>query len=98
MQYLNWAERKGFAARVVHEELFSPRNTREIILLIEGVAVCGLLRIEDGVHEFVYGKTSRLPRRSHFVNVRVAPIVEEAAFDEEQVRVRTKQRSGSGQR
>jgi ATP-dependent Clp protease ATP-binding subunit ClpC len=96
--YLHWADRKGFVARVVHEELFSPKRTRELILLIEGVAICGLLRNEDGIHEFIYGKTSQLPRRSHFVHVRVAPIFDEAAFDDSRIRIQVRKRSGTGQR
>ena len=71
--YQNWAKRKGFDARLVHEQL-ADGLTEEAILLIEGVAIYGMLRNESGIHEFVYGDAS--DRRSSFVNVRVVPILQ----------------------
>ena len=69
--YRQWAERKGYGIRVVHEEAAGKKLTREVVMEITGPAVFGILRAEEGEHEFVFGKTSRLPRRNRFVSVRV---------------------------
>lgn len=74
--YLNWAHLKGFEAKIVHEDLFSPKITRDILLLIEGVAVYGMLRGEVGMHEMVYGRTPQHAKKSKFVKVRVLPVVD----------------------
>ena len=69
--YRHWANRKGYGIRFVHEEAAGKNLTREVVLEITGPAVFGILRGEEGEHEFVFGKTSRLPRRNRFVSVRV---------------------------
>ncbi len=71
--YLQWAQRKGYGVRVVHEEAVtgSAKLTREAVIEITGPAVYGVLRAEEGQHEFVFGKTARLARRNRFVSVRV---------------------------
>jgi ATP-dependent Clp protease ATP-binding subunit ClpC len=69
--YRHWARRKGYGIRLVHEESDGKKLTREIVMEISGPAVFGILRGEEGEHEFVFGKTSRLPKRNRFVNVRV---------------------------
>jgi len=74
--YCGWARRKGFSTKLVHEDLLSPKITQEVVLLIEGVAVYGLLSTEDGLHEFVYDRTSKAARETHFVKVRVMAVVD----------------------
>lgn len=74
--YINWSKRKGLSSTIVHEELISPKITREVVLLIEGVAIYGLLSAEDGLHEFIYGRTSKAARETHFVKVRIMAIVD----------------------
>ncbi len=74
--YLNWAHLKGFEVKILHEDLASPKITREVLLLIEGVAVYGLLKGEAGMHEMVYGRTPQHSKKSKFVKVRVLPLVD----------------------
>ena len=75
--YTHWARHKGFSVTLVHEELFSPKVTRQIILLLEGVSVYGILQGEEGIHEFIHGRTSKTPRYSQFAKVRVLPAVDD---------------------
>ena len=99
--YLQWAQRKGYGVRVIHEEAVAgsgvgskSKLTREVVLEIAGPAVYGVLRAEEGSHEFVFGKTARLPRRNRFVSVRVlgTPAAEPEAVD---MRVRAKASRGA---
>ena len=96
--YMNWARGKGFQARIVHEELSSPKVSRKIIVLIEGVAIYGLLCGEQGLHEFVYGKTSKTSRQLHYVKVNVLPIVEELPSGGSDVWIEQRNAHGAGQR
>jgi len=75
--YLNWARLKGFETKIVHEDLFAPKQTKEIMLLIEGVAIFGMLKSEAGMHELVYGRTPGKAKKSAFVKVRVLPVVDQ---------------------
>lgn len=75
--YLAWAELKGFETSIIHEELQSPKVTQSIAILIEGVAVRGMLRDEEGLHEFVFGRTDDTPKFTRFVTVRVLPVTED---------------------
>ncbi|WP_166826934.1 AAA family ATPase [Thalassoroseus pseudoceratinae] len=74
--YANWATLKGFGVKTVHEELSKTGATADVVLLIEGVAAFGILRGEDGMHEFVFGRTSDEAKQSFFVRVRVLPLVD----------------------
>ena len=74
--YAGWARRKGFAVRVVNEELVSRKVSHEVVLLVEGVAVYGLLRAEQGLHQFVSRGTSKAPPHEWYVKVHVLPVVE----------------------
>ena len=67
--------------RSFDEELFSPKQTRELTLLIEGVAIFGMLRGEAGMHEMVYGRTPKHAKKSKFVKVRVLPVVDSEDSD-----------------
>jgi ATP-dependent Clp protease ATP-binding subunit ClpC len=75
--YANWARGKGFQPTVVHEELLDPQRTRRLTLLVEGISVYGILRGEEGVHEMIYGRTSKTPKESRYVKARVLPLVED---------------------
>ncbi|MBX9789911.1 MAG: PCRF domain-containing protein, partial [Pirellulales bacterium] len=74
--YAGWARRKGFAVRVVNEELAGRKVSHEVVLLIEGVAVYCLLRAEQGLHQFVARGTSKTPPHEWYVKVHVLPVVE----------------------
>jgi len=77
--YLNWARRKGYDAGVIHEEKLAAAGspTKEIVLEISGPAAFGILRAEQGLHEFVAGKQGERPRSEHHVSVRVLGAVTE---------------------
>jgi len=75
--YRQWAEFKGFEVTVLHEELFSPKIAKEVAMLIEGVAVYGVLQGESGIHEFIYNRTSQAQRMSRLAKVRVLPAVDD---------------------
>ncbi len=74
--YIHWAQLKGFEAKIIDEELFSPKQTRQLTLLVEGVAIFGMLRGEAGMHEMVYGRTPKHAKKSKFVKVRVLPVAD----------------------
>ncbi|MGE0606001.1 MAG: AAA family ATPase [Pirellulales bacterium] len=75
--YTNWARGKGFKVTVVHEEILVPGVTQNLTLLVEGISVYGILRGEEGIHELIYGKTSKADKQSKYVKVRVLPLVED---------------------
>ena len=89
---------KGFKSKVVHEELNTPKTTKKIILLIEGVTIYGLLRDEDGLHEFFYGKMSKSKKRSDYIKVRVLPIIDETPESPAKVSTRNNKPKGNGLR
>ncbi len=78
--YASWAERKGYEVRTIREESRNGEKsgrvglTREVVLEVTGQAAYGILSAEEGLHEFVFGKTSQRPRRRRFVSVRVLPV------------------------
>jgi ATP-dependent Clp protease ATP-binding subunit ClpC len=76
--YANWAHSKGFQAVVLHEDLLADDCVRQLTLLIEGTAVYGILRGEEGIHEMLYERTSKTNKQSKYVRVRVLPLVESA--------------------
>lgn len=98
--YCNWARLKGFEARIVHEDLISAKLTREIVLVIEGVAIYGLLAAEEGIHELIYGRTAHSEKQSKFVRVRVLPLVDDRthAMSSSDVSVERKKAKGNGRR
>ncbi|HEX4147740.1 MAG TPA: AAA family ATPase [Pirellulales bacterium] len=77
--YIRWAHRHGFQSTVLHEVLADEKTTRELAVLLSGVSLYGVLRGESGIHEFIYGKTSKEPKRSVFCSVRIWPALEGAA-------------------
>jgi ATP-dependent Clp protease ATP-binding subunit ClpC len=84
-----WARRLGFEVVEVHEEGVGKGGTKQIVLLINGAAVYGMLEGEDGLHEFL--PDAKSARR--LVRVTVMP-VPGAEADEETVEVAV----GSGKR
>ncbi len=98
--YRQWAEAKGFEVTVLHEELFGPKITRQITLMIEGVAVYGILQGEEGIHEFLYNRTSQSPRLSRLAKVRVLPAVDDdmLKFNASELDIVRKKSQGKGLR
>ncbi len=92
--YSGWARSKGFQVVIAHEELYDRKVTQELVLLIEGVGVYGLLRREQGLHEFVSGKTSDTGRTTAFVKVQVMPLVEDADPDHDHATISAKKTRG----
>ncbi len=78
--YMGWAERWGFAAHVLAEDLEGDR-VRGATLLIEGTCVYGLLRGESGLHAFVERRAGERPQRSALARIQVLPTPETIAFD-----------------
>jgi ATP-dependent Clp protease ATP-binding subunit ClpC len=53
--YKAWADRLGFRSATIHEEAFDSGELKQLVLLIEGVAVFRILEGEQGLHEFDEG-------------------------------------------
>lgn len=98
--YCNWARLKGFEARIIHEDLISAKLTREIVLVVEGIAIYGLLAAEEGIHELIYGRTAHSEKQSKFVRVRVLPLVDDRthALASSDVNIERKKAKGNGRR
>ncbi len=98
--YRNWAHLKGFEAKIIHEELATPKLTREIILLIEGVAIYGMLRGEAGMHEMVFGRTPKHAKQSKFVKVRVLPVMDggDSEIPDSEISIEKQKARGTGLR
>jgi ATP-dependent Clp protease ATP-binding subunit ClpC len=95
--YINWARRHGFQPTVLHELLAGEKTTRELVVLVTGVSLYGVLRGEAGIHEFLYGKTSKGPKRSVFCSVRVLPVSDGSAdLPAEDLECRTTAVKGAG--
>jgi len=78
--YMSWAERWGFAAHVLGEDLDGDQ-LRGATLLIEGTCVYGLLRGESGLHAFIERRAGERPQRSALARIQVLPTPETIAFD-----------------
>ena len=74
--YAAWARNRGVRCVVLHEEI-AEGVTRHVILLIEGVAMTGILANERGLHELHSPGKSRQRAASAFVEVSVLPRLEE---------------------
>ncbi len=75
--YTRWAQSKGFTVVPLHEDLLDDKVTRQVVLLIEGISVYGILSGEAGLHEFSRGKSGAGGRRIQHVAVQVLPLLEE---------------------
>ncbi|NND98152.1 MAG: PCRF domain-containing protein [Pirellulaceae bacterium] len=90
--YEAWARRMGFDVTLVHEQ----RNregteTGEVVMMIEGNAVYGVMQCEHGLHEFQLGK-----KENEFVLVRVMPVDESDAADQSDIIVDSKPSNDRG--
>lgn len=70
--YMTWAERKGFIAKVLLESVDAERGLEEAIVSIEGSCAYGLLKGEDGLHQFL-SKYDGRRREIDFVRVEIIP-------------------------
>ena len=98
--YTNWARRRGFQVRILHEALQEKRKTAQFVMLIEGVAIYGLLGSERGVHKFVYDKTSKEKRYSSYVRVDVYPLLDssDTSLPERDLDIKIQKAQGKGLR
>lgn len=98
--YSNWAQLKGFEAKLIHEELDGPKKTKAITVLIEGVAAYGILRGEEGMHEFIVGRTAKTRKQSYFAKVRVLPLNErgDSRAPDTEISIDKKKARGAGER
>lgn len=69
--YRQWAVRNDYEFRIVHEESEDDSVLKEVVFELSGPAACGIFQAEEGEHEFVFGKSGRNPKTSHFLSVRI---------------------------
>jgi ATP-dependent Clp protease ATP-binding subunit ClpC len=91
--YRRWASKKGLSAVPVLESLAPDGRVRECALRVEGVCAFGLLRGEDGLHQWIdrrgVDRTDTRRRDVDFVRVDVLPPADvELKPDELRVEVR----------
>lgn len=92
--YAAWARRMDFDLTLVHEQKTRDgKAIGQVVLLIEGVAVYGVMSCEHGIHEF------RLPgtANSEYVLVTVLPVVESHDSDPRPIQVVSEKADGTGQ-
>ena len=75
--YAAWARNRGLPVVVLHEDI-NDGIARHMILLIEGVAMTGVLAGEQGLHELHLGRQGHQREASAFVDVKILPRLEEA--------------------
>ncbi len=75
--YVGWAKSRDVPVRVLHEEVIDG-VTRHVILLLESVAMTGLLAGEQGLHELHVAAQGRQRAASAFVDVKILPRLEES--------------------
>lgn len=75
--YAAWAKSRNLPAVVLHEDI-QDGISRHIILLMEGVAMTGILAGEQGLHEFHVGRHGRQSAASAFVDVKILPRLDES--------------------
>lgn len=96
--YLRWARRKGLGAAPVLERLGPDERVLEVVLRVEGVCAFGLLRGEDGLHQWIdrrgLERTDRKGRDVDFARVEVlAPAPFELRDEELKVELRPVRRT-----
>lgn len=72
--YRQWAERKDYSFRIIHEEEVSSDCLKELVIELGGPAAFGIFKFEEGEHEFVEDSRERTAGRNCFVSVRVLGI------------------------
>lgn len=91
--FLRYARRKGFATQVVFEAVTRRGVVREAGLKLEGMCAYGLLRGEQGLHEWIArgeaaGGHSKRKKQATFVRVSVLPPADEALRPQDVTRER----------
>jgi peptide chain release factor 2 len=99
--YLRWAERRGFAARILDLQPGEEAGVKNVIIEVLGEFAYGYLKAEIGVHRLVRISPFDANRRRHtsFASVFVYPEVEdsiEVEIDPSDLRVDTFRSSGAG--
>ncbi|MCO5168984.1 MAG: AAA family ATPase [Planctomycetes bacterium] len=99
--FLRYARRKGFATQVVFEAVTRRGVVREAGLKLEGMCAYGLMRGEQGLHEWVArgeaaGGHSKRKKQSTFVRVSVLPPAEDALRPQDVTRERRLSREEQG--
>ena len=99
--YTRWAERHGFAVKVLDLQPAEEAGLRSATLEINGESAYGYLRAEAGVHRLVRISPFDANARRHtsFASVFVYPLVEdeiEIEIDEGDLRIDTYRASGAG--
>ena len=90
--YTAWTRRMGFDLTLVHEQTNREGSeTGQVVLLIEGNAVYGVMRCEHGLHEFHLDKQD-----NEFVLVTVMPVDESADPKSESITIKSKPSDGQG--
>jgi len=72
--YRQWAERKDYSFRIIHEEAVSPDCLKEVVIELGGPAAFGIFKFEEGGHEFAEERKDRVSGKNCFVSVRVLGI------------------------
>jgi peptide chain release factor 2 len=99
--YLRWAERVGFAARLLDETRGAEAGIKSATLEIDGDYAYGYLRSEHGVHRLVRLSpfNANSLRQTSFASIEVLPIIEgmsEVSIESTDIRVDTYRASGAG--
>ncbi len=99
--YQRWAERRGYAVKVLDLQPAEEAGIKGVSLEIGGACAYGYLRAEKGVHRLVrispFDSQSR--RHTSFASVFVYPVLDdeiEIEIDESELRVDTFRASGAG--
>lgn len=99
--YTRWAERRGFAVKMIDILYGEEAGVKNVTLLIDGAYAFGFLRSERGVHRLVRISPFDSNKRRHtsFASVDIFPEVEETAevkIDEKDLVIETYRASGPG--
>lgn len=94
--YTHWSRLRGFDVSLVHEDLCDADHTRELVMLVSGASVYGILRGEEGIHEFLYRKTGRHAKVAKFARVRVLPTIKPTQADVGSAALRKKSQAAKG--
>ena len=101
--YLAWAERRGFAARVVHRASGEDAGLKSATIEIEGRFAYGYLAGEKGTHRLVRQSPFKkdATRQTSFAAVDVAPTLDDAGVDavalaEKDLEISTTRSGGAG--
>jgi len=99
--YLRWAERRGFAAKLLEASPGDEAGLKSVAVLVEGENAYGVMGAEKGVHRLVRLSPFDSAHRRHtaFARVEVTPWVDDdvaVEIDEGDLRIDTYRASGAG--